>query len=159
MIILAEAWGIVVLAAFAIFAYILKDTFTVPTRAEKAKRDSELEAAAKHWEEENRKQREYEAWKASRYPNSVNNNNSYTSKSSSSADSYSSSDRKGFFSALGEVMDEHYTTKGDVTDSKYGKSCSNCSHYDGYQCTCDYSSHSGRSISSPSSMSCGYHNY
>ena len=153
MIILAEVWGIVVLVAFAFFAYMLKDTFTVPTRAEKAEEDAKMEARAKRWQEENRKQREYEAWKAQFRPASTNN-------SSNSNNSYSSTEeKKGFFSSLSDAASEYYNEKGDTSEAKYGKCCQNCRHYDGDTCDCQYSSSYGKSIWSPSSTSCGYHNY
>ena len=155
MIILAEAWGLVVLAAFAFLAFIFKDTFTVPTRAEKAEADAKWEAEHKKLEEENRKQREYEAWKASLYPNSSKNtsNNSYTSKSSSSSSSYSSSGRKGFFEALAEEQEEKKT----LGFERDGKQCHNCRYFDGDVCTCQYSGSYNKSIYNPHSSSCGYH--
>ena len=153
MIILAEAWGIVVLAAFAFLAFTLKDTFTVPTRAEKAEADAKWEAEHKKWEEENRKQREYEAWKAQFRPASTNN-------TSNSKNSYSSSEEKqGFFSSLVDGISEYYNEKGETGEAKYGKCCKNCSHYDGSTCDCQYSSSYGKSIWSPDTTSCGYHNY
>ena len=152
-IILAEAMSLATLVFFYFASEVIREELNPPTRAEKAKSDAETKA----YMERMAKKREYEAWKASQYPNSQQNNVSRSSSSSSYSDS--SSERKGFFSALSEYAEEYYEKKGETTEDygRYGKSCSNCTHFDGDTCDCQYSSSYGKTIYSPSSTRCGYH--
>lgn len=140
----AEVISLVFLAAFAFLPSMIIENSTPITAAEQEQRDKELEESRIRWaQEKEERKREKEAREAQESA-------SYTYSNGDDEDSKPSG--WGWFKQ--DEFDKMRQTNYFTSDME---TCSNCTHYRGGKCTCEYSSSYDLSINNPRMTNCGFH--